>query len=665
MATSLRRRGRVFDDRRYVPVLVGQAPTDGAGGPSRAREASELAAGVVERRPAVVGLLMVAATMSLAGGLAVLTGDGSRPAVALPAPRPADVASSGVLSVFPMPGTPTASAKTQISLRGLTPARLGPVRVVGSRSGDHAGSLEAHSDGNGASFVPVSGFEPGETVVVTTEHDIRGGNGRSYAFSIGRPAPLPIIDIAAGAPTPLERHDEDGLTFASRPDIRPMRITVSTPATDTAPGYLFVTPTGGRTQGGPAMYDDDGELVWFKPVAPPDRALAFAAQELAGRPVLTWYEGSVIRPGIGFGTFVVMDDHYREVARVRAGNGYDADIHEFQLTPQGTALFLIYSPVFADTSAVGGAPARPVFDSIVQEVDVATGLVVFEWHSLGQVDLNEAVVPVPKPDEAMPFDYLHPNSVTVTLDGDLLMSARHTSTVYKLDRVTGLIEWRLGGERSDFVAGLGATFAYQHDARQQQDGTYTIFDNAASSDTQAAEFSRGLVLRLDERRLTASLAVELVGVPRLARSQGSVQRLPNGNHLVGWGSEPALTEFGPGGAVRLELRLPDHRPGPVANSYRAYRFEWRGRPDDSPAVVASRRSTGVVVRVSWNGATDVARWRLRTGSAPDNLQPTEARARHGFETTLQASGVTTHVMAEALAQDGRILGRSAVVPVSG
>jgi hypothetical protein len=618
--------------------------------------------GVLERHPVVVGLLAIAMALGIGGGLAAANRD-DRPAAALLGPRPADVAASGVVSVFPMPGTPTASAKTQISFRDVDVAGLGFVRVAGSVSGDHSGSVQGHSDGKGASFVPTQPFEPGETVTVETDHDVRGGDGRSFSFVISRPAPMPTIDIADGVPTPAERHEEDALTFASRPDIRPMRLTIGAPARRTAPGYLFLTPVGARTQGGPSMYDDDGELVWFKPVRP-DRVLAFAAQELRGRPVLTWYEGSVIRPGIGFGSFVVMDDRYREIARVRAGNGYGGDIHEFVLTPEGTALLLAYSPVFTDTSSVGGGPARPVFDAIVQEVDLATGLVLFEWHSLGQVGLDEAVVPTPKPADQMPFDYVHPNSVAVTLDGDLLLSARHTSALYKLDRVTGLVEWRLGGKRSDFAVGPGATFGYQHDARQQQDRSYTIFDNAASNNDEIAEHSRGIVLRLDERRMTAELADEFIGTPWLARSQGSMQRLGHEGYLVGWGSEPALTEFGADGDIRLELLMPNHGPGAIANSYRAYRFEWIGRPDTRPAVVAARSDAGVTVNVSWNGATEVARWRLHTGSTPDDLVPTAARRRSGFETTLMAPPSATYVLAEALAADGSVLGRSATVAVA-
>ena len=44
----------------------------------------------------------------------------------------------------------------------------------------------------------------------------------------------------------------------------------------------------------------------------------------------------------------------------------------------------------ADLSAVGGPARGYVYDSIVQEVDVATGSIVFEWHSVGHVPFAES-----------------------------------------------------------------------------------------------------------------------------------------------------------------------------------------------------------------------------------------------------------------------------------
>src|SRR5262249_52349403 len=156
--------------------------------------------------------------------------------------------------------------------------------------------------------------------------------------------------------------------------------------------------------------------------------------------------------------------------RVRAGNGYQADLHEFQLTAAGTALLTVVQPVPADLRAVGGPAAGTFLDGIVQEVDVVSGRVVFEWHASDHVALTESYAP---PQD--PFDFFHANSIDVDTDGTLLVSARHTWTVYKLDRKTGAVIARIGGKQSNYTFAAGASFYWQHDARRQPDGTITIF----------------------------------------------------------------------------------------------------------------------------------------------------------------------------------------------
>ncbi len=281
-------------------------------------------------------------------------------------------------------------------------------------------------------------------------------------------------------------------------------------------------------------------------------------QMLRGQPVLTYYVGRDLTLGVGAGDYVIEDASYNRVAIVHAGNGYKGDLHEFTLTPWGSAVFLVYSPVLYDTRAVeGGGRAKPVFDAIVQEVDVATGLVLFEWHSLGNVALTESYQELPEKGSTLPYDYVHPNSVAPDDDGAFLVSARHTSTVYKIDRTTGAIEWRLGGKKSDFKGSKEVVTAWQHHVRRSPDGTVTIFDNGASNRQKTRGVSRGLVVRLDEKAHTAKLVKEYPGPGKLlATSQGSFEALPNGNYFAGWGSEPVYTEFDPAGSIVYQARLP-------------------------------------------------------------------------------------------------------------
>jgi Arylsulfotransferase (ASST) len=449
--------------------------------------------------------------------------------------------------------------------------------------------------------------------------------------------PLAIVVAAAAAaatgcgsadkPAPPFQH------FRSRPDLKPPPVRIITAAHGTAPGYVFIAPKKNVVQAGPMILDDRGRVVWFRPLN--TRGVTdFRVQRYRGRPVLTWWRG---RPthGSGDGNYAIVDDSYRTVARVRPGNGLVGDIHEFMLTPRGSALMTIFHRVRSGD--------RTVFEGAVQEVDLATGRVLFEWHSLGHVALAESYEPPPKK-RSLPYDYFHVNSVDVDTDGNLLVSARNTHAIYKLDRRTGAILWRLGGMRSDFAMEPGTRFAWQHDARRRPDGTITLFDNEAAP--QAGPQSRGLVLRLDMKRMRATPVRQLVHHPRLlAATQGNMQLLPDGHYFVGWGARPYFTEYdATGRRVLLDARF-----GYRANSYRAYRLPWTGHPRDRPAIAVDDGAA----YVSWNGATDVARWQLLADGRPAGTVP-----KTGFEAALPLPAGAAAVAVRALGSNGAVLARS-------
>jgi hypothetical protein len=369
--------------------------------------------------------------------------------------------------------------------------------------------------------------------------------------------------------------------------------------------------------------------------------------------VLTFWEGPPAAPvrGTGLGHYVILDTSYRRIATVQAGFGADtADLHEFQLTPRGTALITAYRIV----PRPGG---RRVADSIVQEVDVASGRVLFTWHSLGHVALAESYSPAPTDDT--PYDYFHVNSVDEEPDGNLLVSARNTHAVYEIDRSTGDVLWRLGGKRSSFHMGKGTTFAWQHDARRQPDGTITLFDDGASPAVEKE--SRAIRIRLDAKTRTATL-VSAYAAGSLAGSQGNVQVLENGDVLVGFGAVPRITEFAPDGTIVFDATF-----SKGDDSYRAYRFAWRATPATRPAVaVAEGGGATATVYASWNGATEVARWRVLAGLDADKLDPVgPPLLKSGFETTLRAATDDPYLAVEALDARGRVLGRSAAVARGG
>ncbi len=444
--------------------------------------------------------------------------------------------------------------------------------------------------------------------------------------------------------------------FRSRSDLSPPAIEVTTQAHDTASGYVFVAPKKGPGQDGPMIVDGRGDLVWFRPVqSKAARATDFKVQRYQGEPVLTWWEGKVVQAH-GVGEYVIFDRFYRELTRLRAGNGYRGDLHELLITPRDTALLTAYDPVSWDLSSVGGPEDGVVLDGIAQEVDIETGEVLFEWHSLDHVGLGETHAELPK-NFRRPFDYFHVNSIDVDHDDNLLVSARLTSTVYKIDRKSGEVIWRLGGKKSDFEMGQGTPFAYQHDARRQRDGTISIFDNGGANKD---EKSYGLVLELDEDKMIASLVREYVHPDKLlARTQANIQVLPNDNVFIGWGSSPSFSEFSSDGELLFDAIF-SHKKN---ESYRAFRFPWTGQPSEDPAV-ATKSGSGdkVTLYTSWNGATEVATWQVLAGPSPVRMKPVGAAApREGFETAITVNTAEPYIGVQARDGSGRVLGTSKAI----
>ena len=443
----------------------------------------------------------------------------------------------------------------------------------------------------------------------------------------------------------------DVRTFRSRPELTPPAIEITHQAHDTGPGYIFVAAKKGAGQDGPMIFDNLGRLVWFSK----DRyATDFKVQRYMGEPVLTWWEGEILA-GHGVGEYVIFDGSYREITRVQAGNGYRGDLHEFSITPQDTALLTAYTETQTDLSAIGGPKEGMAWGGIAQELDIETGEVLFEWRSLEHVGVEESYRKPPQ-DPSTPLDYFHINSIDVDFDDNLLISAKGTYAVYKIDRESGEVLWRLGGKQSDFEMGPGTRTVSQHDARRQRDGTITIFDNGAPPEVH--EQSRGIVVDLDMEGMSATLVREFT-LPNepLSTSQGNLQVLPNGNVFAGWGSEPYSSEFSHDGKLLFDARFLGS-----AQSYRAFRLPWSGHPGDDPAVAVERGPDDeLTLYTSWNGATEVATWQVLAGSNPDQLEPIGSARWRGFETTIIVRTAEPYVAVQARSASGRVLGTSKAV----
>jgi hypothetical protein len=444
-------------------------------------------------------------------------------------------------------------------------------------------------------------------------------------------------------------------SFRSRPDLRPPTVGVNVPAAGSvAPGYVFVAVKKGAGQDGPMIMDNQGRLVWFSK----DRyATDFKVQTYKGEPVLTWWQGGVVA-GHGEGEYVIFDSSYQEVRRVKAGNGYKGDLHEFSITPQDTALLTIYNEARTDLSPIGGRRDGAVWDGIAQELDLETGEVLFEWHSLDHIGVGESYRG-PGEDPEAPVDYFHINSIEVEPDNNFLIDAKGTYAAYKVDRASGEVLWRLGGKKSDFEMGEGTRTVSQHDARRQEDGTITIFDNGAPPEVH--DLSRGIVVELDEDAMKATLVREYTHPEKpLSTSQGNMQVLPGGNVFIGWGTEPYNSEYDKDGELLFDIQFSGE-----TQSYRAFRQEWSGRPAEDPAVVAEKaKGDKVNIYASWNGATEATTWRVLAGPNPEGLEPVGSVPWEGFETAVAIRTDEPYVAVRAEDDSGRVLGTSEAVKPS-
>jgi hypothetical protein len=530
--------------------------------------------------------------------------------------------------------------------RGLPVAQIGSVSVVGAHSGRHAGKVFADSDGMGGSFVPIRGFVPGETVTVRTHLNVAGARRGTFRFTVANPAAIPARDEESGS-RPASGHAFDSLQFRSMPGFAPeaVRVLARTPAA--TPWDIFLTPQAHQAQTGAMILGPDGSLIWFQPAPPGQWAFNFQVQSYRGQPVLTWWQGHTRRAGFGLGADLIYNTSYQPVAVVHAADGLNADVHEFQITPQGTALITAYFPVYWKV----GGHSTVVWDGVVQEIDIPTGLLLFEWHGLDHVPLSDSYVGVP--------DFLHVNSVEQTPGGALLISGRNTWAGYLVDHRTGRVLWRLGGKRSSFRIGPAAAFAFQHDIRLHPGGVVTLYDDGAGA-SPAQEESRGLTIALDTRHRTARLTVADRHRPAiLAHFEGNDQLLISGHNFIAWGGSPYFTEFDRRGNIVFDARF----VGSWAQ-YRAFLDPWNGNPVTAPAIAATVIGAVTTVYASWNGTTSTSYWRVLAGGTPQSLNAVATVAKTGFETTIPLIGAYPYVEVQALDSAQQVLATSAVIQPS-
>ncbi len=616
---------------------------------------------------AVIAVWAILAVVLHSAGLDLVGSGGTKSAKVSPACLPATLEHTSRLAgtsveVSPAPETDSANPHTQISFLDVPATEIGQVSVVGSRSGPHPGRLRGYSQGDGASFQPDAPFAVGERVTVRARigpgafHANAAGD-REVAFRFRTDTPYPTENTTDFANLPSAPADSQ--SFYTLPSMRAPILTVTAPDRDPAAGEILTTNGPGPGQYGPLIYTPQGQLVWFDELPNGEAAEDLSVQTYHGEPALTWWRGHVLSLGFGQGEDVVMNSHYQTVARVSGGNGLPADLHDFQIAPHDVAYITAFNPIRCDLAEVKGARAGAILDTAIQAIDMRTGLVRWEWHSLDHVAASESEVEVPT--DSAPWDWFHINSIDVQPGGNLLVSARSTWADYQLQGGTGRILWRLGGDSSSFKMGPGTETAWQHDGRILPNGEVTLFDDGSNPPIHSQ--SRAVRIALDSKTHRARLTAAYThpDPPLLAASQGNMQTLPDGNVVIGYGGLPAISEYAANGSLLLDAHLPYDM-----TFYRAFRFPWNGRPASPPTVLADLNDTGeeTIVHVSWNGATEVASWRVLAGEEAATLSAQATITANGFESSTILPKKHAYVAVQALDAAGHAIGASRAVAVT-
>lgn len=437
--------------------------------------------------------------------------------------------------------------------------------------------------------------------------------------------------------------------------------------------YTFIEPRGNSVPlPGPVILDNHGNLVWMETKY--GQAMDVKVQTYQGNHYITFWHGGD-SGWFGRGYYLMIDSSYNVFKNVTAAGDLDGDLHEFQITDRGTALLTVYDTKAADLSAYGVQHGQ-IIDSLFQEIDLETGELIFQWRASDHYPVTESLAPYESYKGA--WDYFHINSVDKdTATGNYVISSRYMCGVAMIDATSGQVVWQVGGKNNSFTDlsdGEATNFSWQHHTRLLNNGTLlTVFDNGAyyNKPIRRAEHSRGLMIDLDTTAMTAELRHALVAPRRfLSPSQGSVNVMPEtGNVLVGWGHTPAWTEFD---AITGEVLCDTHLGAAALDflgwckNYRTFKSKWVGRPATMPDAVLKQGEQAIYV--SWNGATEVERWVVRTAWASDDedafvsLSNITSARKQSFETRIDVSALEeelgSYVQVQAYDRDGLLLGSS-------
>jgi len=530
--------------------------------------------------------------------------------------------------------------------------------IQGSKSGSHAGQTILADDHKTVIFKPTRLFTPGEQVTVgISSLRLDSGAGYrplSYTFTVAVNQHPGSVG-SSSAPPPTSGAQSAFPNFLTLPQDIP-HYTVLQTSPDSGEGDIFVAPfywTKSTVGSYLLILNDQGQIVYYQSVAGDLAAYDFKEQPNG---LLSYYDQKD-------STFYLMNSHYQLVDSYRAGDGYVADLHDFQILPNGDALLMVYDAETVDMSKIvqGGKKDATVTGLVIQELDPSRN-VIFEWRSWDHFSFLDTTVSLTDPQ----IDLVHGNALALANDGNLLLSSRDLSEITKINLQTGDVIWRLGGKANMFRLVNGQPFAFQHDVRQLPNGDITVFDNQGTTQNPAA--SVAIEYKIDETNKTATQVWSFAHAPAVfATYMGDAQRLPDGNTFLDWGAPftgtryayDTMTEVAPDGQILFDLSF----DSPYV-SYRAFRFPWQGFPDTQPALASKVDGNAVTLGYSWNGATEVAAYRLFAGNSAQSLGLIEQKTKTDFETQSQFANLPQgecYFQVAALDQNGQELARSKVI----
>lgn len=469
---------------------------------------------------------------------------------------------SPIQYLHPRPNSTRVSPRTTIIFRFdatevQTPSQIN-ISVTGEQSGIVTGDFFRSSDKRTFIFKPAEQFSPEELVTVEISVPVLAFS-KTFSFTTSLKAmretdaqPEPEnLEFAKTAPVLANKIQSiNGVSVPNNfPTFKP------TITNNPGQGSLFISTEYFlmilKNDGTPLFYNTYGSRRIWDFTIQPSGAL------------------SVVVGATGY----TMNEHFEVTNQYACGHGYYMDPHDFIHLSNGHTFLIGWEEQVFDLSQLTpeGNTSAKIIGTHIQELDSLEN-VIFEWRCWDNYNITDALHSDLR---NKTIHYVHMNAIDLDYDGNILVSSRHLDEITKINRDTGEIIWRLGGNNNQFeFVNDPDRFTYQHDIRAVpgKPGYYTVFDNGNYHDPT---YSRGVQYKLDTEKMTAEKVWEYRQSPDLYSNwMGNVQLLENGNYIVGWSHRtlPKISEVTPEGELLYQGNFTSEQ-----TTYRVHRFDWEGK----------------------------------------------------------------------------------------